>query len=189
MRAAAAALTALLALAPAAIAADNGEGVTKSHALSLFGDIKYGPDFKHFDYVNPDAPKGGTVRYSAIGTFDNLNPFILKGSPAAGSGETFDTLMARSDDEPGSEYGLVAESVEIPADKRWVQYNLRKEARFHDGTPVTPEDVIWTFETLKAKGHPRYRLYYADVVKAETVGEHGVRFSFRSGDNRELAQI
>jgi microcin C transport system substrate-binding protein len=190
MRAAAIALTALLVLAPvAASAAEGSEGVTKSHALSLFGDVKYGPDFTHFDYVNPAAPKGGTVRYSAIGTFDNLNPFILKGSPAAGSGETFDTLMARSDDEPASEYGLVAESVEIPADKRWVQYNLRKEARFHDGTPITPDDVIWTFETLKSKGHPRYRLYYADVVKAEKVGERGVRFSFRSGDNRELPQI
>jgi microcin C transport system substrate-binding protein len=179
MRTVALALTTLLALAPAA-AVDATEGVSKSHALSLFGDIKYGADFSHFDYVNPDAPKGGTVRYSAIGTFDNLNPFILKGSPAAGSTDPFDTLMVRSDDEPGSEYGLVAESV---------QYNLRKEARFQDGTAITPEDVIWTLETLKAKGHPRYRLYYADVVKAEKVGEHGVKFSFRSGDNRELPDI
>ena len=94
MRAAAFALATLLALAASfAPAARAAEGVTKSHALSLFGDIKYGPDFSHFDYVNPDAPKGGTVRYSAIGTFDNLNPFILKGSPAAGSGAVFDTLM------------------------------------------------------------------------------------------------
>jgi microcin C transport system substrate-binding protein len=187
MRAAALAFTTLLALGSAA--AHAAEDVTKSHALSLFGDIKYGADFQHFDYVNPDAPKGGTVRYAAIGTFDNLNPFILKGSPAAGSTDAFDTLMTRSDDEPGSEYGLVAESVEIPADRQWVQYNLRKEARFQDGTPITPEDVIWTFETLKAKGHPRYRLYYADVMKAEKVGERGVRFTFRHGDNRELPQI
>jgi microcin C transport system substrate-binding protein len=186
MRIAAAALTVLLAtgLAPA-----DAAGVTKSHGLSLFGDLKYGADFSHFDYVNPDAPKGGTVRYSAIGTFDNLNPFILKGNAAIGSGAPFDTLMAQAGDEPASSYGLVAESVEVPADRTWVQYNLRKEARFQDGSPITPEDVIWTFETLKEKGHPRYRLYYADVVKAEKVGERGVKFTFRSGNNRELPQI
>jgi microcin C transport system substrate-binding protein len=97
--------------------------------------------------------------------------------------------MTRSYDEPSSEYGLIAESVEVAPDHRWVQYNLRKEARFHDGSPITPEDVIWTFETLKTKGAPFYRLYYADVQKAEKVGERGVRFTFRSGDHRELPQI
>lgn len=189
MRAAAAALTALLALAPAAVAADAADGVTKSHALSLFGDIKYGPDFTHFDYVDPDAPKGGTVRYSAIGTFDSLNPYILKGNAAAGLTLLFDTLMSPSGDEPASEYGLVAESVETPPDRSWVRYNLRQEAHFSDGTPITPEDVIWTFDTLKTKGHPRLRLYYADVLKAEKVGERSVKFTFRGGDNRELPQI
>jgi microcin C transport system substrate-binding protein len=170
----------------AAIAED---GVTKSHGLSLFGDLKYKPDFTHFDYVNPDAPKGGSVRYAAIGTFDTLNPFTLKGNAAAGLGLDTDTLMVGSPEEPASAYGLVAESVEIPADRTWVQFNLRKEARFHDGTPMTPADVVWTFETLKSKGHPFYRSYYADVLKAEAVGEHGVRFTFRDGSNRELAQI
>lgn len=189
MRAAAAALTTLLALAPAAVAADAADSVTKSHALSLFGDIKYGPDFTHFDYVNPDAPKSGTVRYSAIGTFDSLNPYILKGNAAAGLTQLFDTLMSPSGDEPASEYGLVAESVETPPDRSWVRYNLRPEARFSDGTPITPEDVVWTFDTLKTKGHPRLRLYYADVLKAEKVGERSVKFSFRGGDNRELPQI
>ncbi len=191
MRAAALALTTLLALAPAvaAPAADAAEDVSKSHALSLFGDIKYGADFSHFDYVNPDAPKGGTARYSAIGTFDSLNLYILKGSPAIGLGLLFDTLMSPSGDEPASEYGLVAESVETPQDRAWVQYNLRTQARFSDGTSITPEDVIWTFDTLKAKGHPRLRLYYADVLKAEKIGDHSVRFTFRSGDNRELPQI
>ena len=184
-RACALALIALIAAAPAMAE----EGTTKSHGLSLFGDLKYGADFTHFDYVNPDAPKGGTVRYSAIGTFDNLNPFILKGSPAAGLGLAFDTLMARSGDEPASEYGLVAESVEVPPDRSWVQYNLRKEARFHDGTPITPADVVWTFDTLKSKGHPRFRLYYADVLKAEVVGERSVKFTFRDGRNRELPDI
>ena len=181
-----AALAVFLAASAGARAAD---GIAKTHGLSLFGDLKYGPDFTHFDYANPAAPKGGTVKYAAIGTFDTLNPFILKGVRAAGSLAVFDTLMVSAGDEPASEYGLVAESVEIPADRRWVQYNLRKEARFQDGAPITPDDVIWTFETLKAKGEPRYRLYYADVVKAEKVGERGVKFSFRSGDNRELPQI
>ena len=188
MRAAAIALAALFA-APLAAPAAATDAVTKSHGVSLFGDLKYGADFSHFDYVNPDAPKGGAVRYSAIGTFDTLNPFQLKGNKAAGIGAIFDTLMTRSFDEPDSSYGLVAESVEIPAERNWVQFNLRKEARFHDGSPMTPEDVIWTFNTLKEKGDPHYRLYYADVVKAEKVGERAVKFTFRSGDNRELPEI
>ena len=181
----AAALVAFLVAAPASAE----DGVTKTHGLSLFGDLKYGPDFTHFDYVNPEAPKGGTVRFSAIGTFDTLNPYTLKGVPAAGLSRLFDTLMARAEDEPASEYGLVAESADVPQDRSWVQYNLRKEARFTDGTPITPEDVIWTFDTLKAQGHPRFRLYYADVLKAEKVGDRSVKFSFRSGENRELPSI
>ena len=183
----AAGLLAALALGPRpAVAA---EAVTTSHGLSLFGDLKYGPDFTHFDYVNPDAPKGGSVRYAAVGTFDTLNPYQLKGNKAAGLALLFDTLMASSYDEPSSEYGLVAGKVELPADRRWVQYDLRPEARFQDGSPITPEDVIWTFDTLRTKGDPHYRLYYADVLKAEKVGERGVKFTFRNGDNRELSDI
>lgn len=170
-------------------AEDSVSGITRSHALSLFGDVRYGPQFQHFDYVNPDAPKGGSVKFWAMGTFDTVNLFQLKGTKAAGLGDLFDTLMVQSMDEPASEYGLIAESVEIPADHTWVRYNLRKEARFNDGSPVTPDDVVWTFDTLKAKGAPIYRLYYADVLKAETVGERGVKFTFRSGDNRELPSI
>ena len=160
-----------------------------THGMSLFGDLKYGPDFKHFDYVNPQAPKGGTMRYSAIGTFDTLNPFVIKGIPAAGIGGIFDTLTVRSEDEPSSEYGLVAEKIELAPDKFSVLYTLRKEARFHDGTPMTPEDVIWTFDTLRTKGPPLYRLYYGDVTKVEKEGERGVRFYFKSTENRELAWI
>src|SRR5208282_4958280 len=159
------------------------------YGMSLFGDLKYGPDFKHFDYVNPDAPKGGTMRSSAIGTFDTLNPFVIKGVPAAGIGAIFDTLTVGSEDEPASEYGLVAETVELAPDRLSVLYTIRKEARFHDGTPMTPEDVVWTFETLRAKGHPMYRSYYGDVTKVEKEGERGVRFSFKSAENRELPQI
>src|SRR6266481_2233591 len=160
-----------------------------THGMSLFGDLKYGPEFKHFDYVNPDAPKGGSMRSSAIGTFDTLNPYVIKGLPAAGIGMIFDTLSVASQDEPGSEYGLVAETIELAPDKLSVLYTLRKEARFHDGTTMTPEDVVWTFETLRTKGQPMYRSYYGDVTKVEKEGERGVRFSFKSAENRELPQI
>lgn len=188
MRVIALVVAVLLAWSPREAAMAQG-GTTKSHGLALYGDLKYGPDFTHFDYTNPQAPKGGTVRYSAIGTFDTLNPFTLKGSSAAGLQSCYDTLMTGALDEPATAYGLIAESVEIPADRSWVAFTLRKEARFNDGTPITPEDVIWTFDTLKTKGHPFYRSYYADVAKAEAVGERGVKFTFRSTENRELPQI
>ena len=162
---------------------------TSGHALSMYGDVKYGPGFTHFDYVNPNAPKGGDVRLAAIGTFDNLNPFILKGNAAAGIAQTFDTLTVNSTDEPFSEYGQIAESIETPADRAWVAFTLRPEARFHDGSAVTVDDVIWTFETLKTKGHPFYRSYYKQVAKAEKVGDRKVRFTFDKGDNRELPLI
>ena len=160
-----------------------------THGVSLFGDLKYGPDFEHFDYVNPDAPKDGTMRRSAIGTFDTLNPFVIKGIPASGVGEVFDTLAVRSEDEPSSIYGLVAENIELAPDKLSVLYTLRKEARFHDGSPMTPDDVVWTFEMLRAKGQPHYRSYYGDVTKVEKEGERGIRFYFKSAENRELPQI
>ena len=159
------------------------------NGLALFGDLKYPAGFQHFDYVNPAAPKGGGVKYDAIGTFDTLNPFTLKGQPAAGVGAMFDTLMTPSEDEPSSSYGLIAESVEVANDKASVVYNLRPQARFWDGSPITPEDVVWTFDTLKAQGHPRWRLYYADVLKAEKTGPHQVKFTFRNGANRELPSI
>src|SRR5712664_1691500 len=178
------ALGALLccALATAALAAGT-------YGLSLFGELKYGPDFKNFEYVNPNAPKGGTMRLSSIGTYDTLNPFVVKGVPAAQIGQIFETLMARSSDEPGSSYGLIAESVEIATDKLSVLFTLRKEARFHDGSPITADDVVWTFDTLRAKGAPMYRSYYGDVTKVAKEGERGVRFLFKSADNRELPEI
>jgi microcin C transport system substrate-binding protein len=172
---------------PHAHAADASS--TAGHGLSMYGDLKYGPSFTHFDYVNPHAPKGGDVRLAAIGTFDTLNPFVLKGVPAAGIGQVFETLAVQSSDEPFSEYGLIAETIETPADRSWVVYTLRPEARFHDGSPITADDVIWTFETLKTKGHPFYRSYYAKVVKAEKLGSYKVKFSFGPGENRELPLI
>ena len=182
-------LAVALALAPVVGVQGADPRATTGHGLSIHGDLKYGPGFKHFEYANPDAPKGGDVRLAAIGTFDNLNPFILKGVPAAGVGQLFDTLTVASSDEPSSEYGLIAESVEVPADRSWVTFTLRPEARFHDGSPITADDVIWTFQTLKTKGHPFYRAYYAQVAKAEAQGPRKVKFSFGAGENRELPVI
>src|SRR5437867_1532496 len=149
-----------------------------AHALSMYGDLKYGPNFKHFGYANPRAPKGGQARLAAVGTFDTFNPFILKGVPAAAIGGTFDTLMLQSDDEPFSEYGLIAETIETPADRSWVTFTLRREARFHDGSPITADDVIWTFETLKRQGHPFYRSYYANVASEERLRARPARITF-----------
>src|SRR4029453_4785394 len=180
-----------------AIAQKSPPPPSVSHGLSMYGDLKYGPGFRHFDYVNPAAPKGGLVKLYYVGTFDNLNPFILKGVSAIGlfganqvgvSG-VFETLTVTSADEAFSEYGLLAESVELPADRSWGAYTLRAEARFHDGTPVTAEDVVWTFETLRTKGHPHYRSYYAKVASVEALGPRKIRFTFAPGDNRELALI
>jgi microcin C transport system substrate-binding protein len=162
---------------------------TTAHGLAMHGDLKYGPGFQHFEYADPDAPKGGELRLAEIGTYDSLNPFILKGMPAAGIGRLFDTLTTQSEDEPFSAYGLIAESIEVPEDRSWVIFTLRPEARFHDGSPITVEDVIFSLEILKSKGHPFYRVYYANVEKAEAVGERKVKFSFKPGDNRELPLI
>jgi len=191
LRVTAALLVLAVALALAQVVGVQGADprATTGHGLSIHGDLKYGPGFKHFEYANPDAPKGGDVRLPAIGTFDNLNPFILKGVAAAGLGQLFDTLTLASSDEPSSEYGLIAESVEVPADRSWVAFTLRPEARFHDGSPITADDVIWTFQTLKSKGHPFYRAYYAQVAKAEAQGPRKVKFSFGAGENRELPVI
>jgi microcin C transport system substrate-binding protein len=164
-------------------------GAAWQHAITMHGESKYGPEFQHFDYVNPDAPKGGRLRLSATGTYDSLNPFILKGTPAGGLGLIYDTLTAHALDEPFSEYGLIAEAIEIAPDHKSVKFRLREEARFHDGKPVRPEDVVFSFNTLKEKGHPSYRVYWADIVAAEKTGPHEVTFSFRTGDNRELPLI
>jgi microcin C transport system substrate-binding protein len=161
--------------------------IRRSHAIAMHGEPKYGPDFTHFDYVNPDAPKGGTLVLSAGGTFDSFNRFIIKGSPGPTSGT--ETLMTSSADEPFTKYGLIAESFEWPDDRSWITFTLRPEARWHDGKPITVDDVIWSLETLKAKGSPLYRYYYGDVVKAEQVGERQVKFTFGASGNRELPLI
>ncbi len=179
----------VLLLLPRPTAAEAEQPITTTHALSLHGEPKYGPDFEHFEYVNPNAPKGGELRNYAIGTYDTLNPFTLKGIPAAGLGNLYDTLMTSSADEPYTEYGLLAEAAEVPADNSWVVFILRSEARWHDGRPITADDVIFSFETLKTKGHPQYRFYYASVKEAVKVGTRKVKFVFTEGQNRELPHI
>jgi microcin C transport system substrate-binding protein len=160
------------------------------HALSLFGDIKYPASFKRFDYVNPDAPKGGAVRELEIGTFDNFNIVIagLKGSLADGAARIYQQLTSQSFDEVATAYGLLAESMAHPEDRSFVIYRLRAEARWHDGKPVTPDDVVFSFDALKTNS-PMYSAYYRHVVKCEQVGERDVKFTFDGPGNRELPLI
>ncbi len=159
------------------------------HGLAMHGDLKYPAGFTHFEYANPDAPKGGQIHLSALGSFDSLNPYILKGRDASSLGLVFDTLTENSSDEAFSHYGLIAESMEVPEDRSWVIFNLRPAARFHDGNPITAEDVAFSLEILKTKGHPFYRSYFGSVDKTEILGPHRIKFSFEGAENRELPLI
>ncbi len=165
------------------------EGIVTAHAIAMHGEPLYPADFAHFAYVNPDAPKGGTVVLEAEGSYDTFNPFTLKGVPAAGSSLPIETLMTSSGDEAFTEYGLLAETITVPADRSWVEFSLRPEARWHDGVPITAADVVFTFDTLMTKGHPFYRAYYGSVAKAEALDDRRVRFTFVEGENRELPLI
>jgi microcin C transport system substrate-binding protein len=173
-------------LVPLAALADSA---VNGHALAMHGEPKYKADFKHFDYANPNAPKGGEIKRGTIGGFDTFNGFIIKGRVAAGLGAIYETLMVASAHEPFTQYGLLAETVETPADRSWVQFTLRPNARWHDGKPVTADDVIFTFSILREKGAPSYRFYYQAVDKAEKTGERKVKFLFKPGENRELPLI
>lgn len=164
------------------------------HAMALHGMPKYPPGFTHVDYVKPDAPKGGTLKLNAIGTFDSLNPFIVKGTPAAGltfirSGLVYESLMQNAWDEPFTLYGVLAETIEMPKDRSWVAFNLRPEAKWADGEPITAEDVVWTFETLRDEGQPFFKAYYGDVEKVEALSERRVKFTFKVAGNAELPLI
>ncbi|NBO18191.1 MAG: ABC transporter substrate-binding protein [Proteobacteria bacterium] len=161
-----------------------------SHCISLYDTCKYDKDFKHFEYVNPDAPKGGALRMAETGSFDSLNPFILKGVKAPGvSDYTFLTLMAASQDEPMSMYGLIAESVTLADDHLSVAFTLRKEAVWHDGTPITADDVVFSYDTLKTKGDPTYKILYAAITGVAKTGDREVTFRFADASNRELPFI
>lgn len=177
-------VAALAHFSPSAMAAEP----VRRHALSLIGAPKLGPDFKHFDWVNPAAPKGGTLRQADIGTFDSLNAYSIQGNPAEGLGLLDDSLMSSSPDEPSTQYCLICEWVSYPDDYASATFKLREEARFHDGKPIMPEDVIFSIETLKA-AHPQYALYYKNVIKAEKTGEREVTFTFDAKGNRELPMI
>ena len=159
------------------------------HGLSVFGELKYAPDFKHFEYVNPDAPKGGRMSLvgpAAIRTFDSFNRFILKGDAAQGLTLLYDTLMEGAGDEPSSAYGLLAETADLALDGKSITFKLRPEARFSDGSPVTADDVVFTLDILKAEGDPSYRILLRDVVKAEALDKLTVRFEFQGELLRDL---
>jgi len=168
---------------------DYANAAEKTHGVAMHGDLKYSPGFKNLEYVNPNAPKGGTVRLNALGTFDSFNSFIVKGNPATGLGFIYDNLMYGTADEAFSQYAQLAETVEMPKDRSWVAFTLRAQARWHDGKPVTVEDVIYTFDLLVKKGTPFYRFYYGNVADVVKTGPRTVRFNFKPGENRELPLI
>ena len=163
--------------------------VNISHAIAMHGEPKYNNNFLNLDYVNPNAPKGGKVVYSSTGTYDTFNPFTLKGTAVAGIGNLYESLTTSTSDEPFTEYGLIAETIEWPDDRSWVAFKIRKEAKWHDGKKITPEDVIWTFNTLIEKGHPFYKYYYGDVVEVKKIDNLTVRFNFKGNTNLELPLI
>ncbi len=186
------ALKILIILTLSLIITDHGwsrQKITLTHALAMAGTPKYAEDFKHFDYANPNAPKGGEVKLGTVGTFDSLNPFIIRGVAAAGVGLLYNTLTEQSLDEPFTQYGLIAANIELPEDRSWVIYHLRPEAKFHDGKPITAADVVFSFNLLMDKGDPMYSKYWADVVKVEALDNLRVKFSLGDTVNPELALI
>ncbi|MDQ1080885.1 extracellular solute-binding protein [Pseudoroseomonas cervicalis] len=174
--------------APGAAAAE-APAIRRAHALSLLGAPALPPDFTHWPWVNPDAPKGGQMALTALGSFDSFNPFILRGTPAVGSTLLYDSLMVPSSDEASTEYAHLAREVEVPRDGRGVTFVLNPAARWHDGKRITAADVVWTFQTLREKGRPFYRAYWGDVTEVVAEGEDRAVFRFRGNENRELATI
>jgi len=192
LRLIAAFLTGLAALAPAVLSAPaqaQTPAPLKSHALSLILPPQLPAGFAHFPYANPNAPKGGEVALGAIGTFDSFNAHIVRGVPAGSIGLVYDTLLRSSADESQVAYGHIAHTIEVAADGRSVTFELRPEAKFHDGTPLTAEDVAWTFETLLNKGRPHYKQYWGDVSEVKVESSHRVTFRFKTANNRELPII
>ncbi|MGM0520711.1 MAG: extracellular solute-binding protein [Pseudomonadota bacterium] len=164
--------------------------VKTRHALSLYDTPALPEDFTHFPHVNPDAPKGGSMTRTAVGgSFDSTNPFIIRGTPASGISQIYDTLMASNPNEPFSLYGLLASGVRLDPEREWIEFDLRPEARFHDGEPVTADDVVFSLDILREEGNPFYRNYYAGVDDAVALDDHRVRFNFNDSDSRELPLI
>lgn len=167
----------------------TAQAASCQEAISLHGNPKYPADFQHLDYVNPDAPKGGRLSQAALGTFDSLNPFIVQGTAASGLTNIYDSLTYHSADEPFSEYGLLAKCIKLDPAGQWVEFELRPEAKFHDGAPVSSDDVKFTFELLMKEGQPFYRAYYAGISAILTPSPQRVRFELASADNKELPLI
>ena len=183
------ALGAAATLPNAAARAQAAGPVTRTHALSLLGEPALPADFTHWPWVNPNAPKGGELALTALGSFDSFNNTILRGTAAVGLGNLYDTLLKESADEASVEYCHLAAAIEVPADKKGVAFELREAARWHDGRPVTAEDVVWTFNTLRQHGRPFYRAYWADVTEVVAEGPRRAVFRFKDDQNRELALI
>jgi microcin C transport system substrate-binding protein len=182
----------MLGLAGAAIAPSAARAqaaTTISHGLAIHGEPGYPADARHWSFANPDAPKGGTMRDAAHGSFDSLNEFILKGTSVRLLSNVFETLSMQALDEPATDYCLLAETIEVPTDRAWAIFTLRPQARWHDGKPVTADDVVFSFDTLKEKGSPTYGVYWQNVKSAEKLDERRVRFAFSDANNRELANI
>ncbi|MGA8195543.1 MAG: ABC transporter substrate-binding protein, partial [Acetobacteraceae bacterium] len=196
----------LLLLALSATTALADEPVTRSNAIAVLAKPALPPDFPYFPYVDPNAPKGGDVTLASIGTYDSFNPFILRGTATQGLvspwvvlpggsgsgasvGHVWESLLTASADEMASGYGHLAQTIEQPADKMWVAFELRPEARFSDGTPVTAEDVAWTYRTLLEQGRPSFRIQMADVKDVAVESPRRVVFHFTSNENRELPLI
>lgn len=180
---------ALLALGLAVLAtgALAEQEVIKAHGVSTFGELKYDADFPHFDYVNPEAPKGGEYSSWAFGTFDSLSPYIIKGNAAAGSSLFFDTLLTGNLEEPDAMYGLVAHTLEYPENREWVIFHMRPEAKFSDGSQLTAHDVVFSYDVLLEKGQPRYKSLFKDIIGAEAIDDYTVKFTFKpDGALREL---
>ena len=169
-------------------AADDAAPDT-AHGLSLFGDLKYGPDFIHFDYVEPNAPKGGRLHLATVGTYSTLNPFTLKGVSAAGATMPFESLLDAAADEPDAAYARIAAGVALAPDRRQARFLLRPEARWHDGTPITATDVAFSFEILTTEGDPSFAIQLAGVARVETAGDREVAFHLVDPDNRKLPLI
>ncbi|MCE8031772.1 MAG: extracellular solute-binding protein [Halomonas sp.] len=170
--------------------AAEADEVPTVHGLALYDAPALPEDFSHFPYVNPEAPKGGSMTQSAVGSsFDSTNPFIIRGTPAIGIGQIYDTLLTENVDEPFSVYGLLAEGIRLDPDRLWIEFDLRPEARFHDGEPLTADDVVFSFNLLMEEGNPFYRGYYADVEDVVALDRHTVRFEFASNHSRELPLI
>jgi microcin C transport system substrate-binding protein len=170
----------------------DADASERRHGLSAFGELKYPADFQHFDYVNPEAPKGGrlaTMPTSSVNTFNHFNAYILRGDPAEGLGLLFDSLMVRAQDEPDAVYGLLAEAAEVADDKKSVIFYLRPDAKFRDGTPVTAADAVFTLETLKKSGHPRYQLALRDVAEATAIDPKAVQYGFKGENLRDLPTL